>query len=155
VQTHTIGLAGGINTFAYVGGNPVSRIDPLGLQAMAPVIAWVGVDTAVPDPTDAAWPKWAFYGGAVGVAWAIDQLAFNKKTKDGSGSKPNDCPAGTLPIDVAKKKYGWDHDDVEGIKYGVNAAPDTWTGIAPDGVIWVGTPDGSGRSEGHYGEYLP
>ncbi len=67
LQSDPIGLGGGLNTYAYVGGNPVNYYDPDGEDAQAAATLWwstVVGDVLVPDPTDAALPKWAGYAAA-------------------------------------------------------------------------------------------
>lgn len=76
--------------------------------------------------------------------------------KDGSTSKPDNCPTGTLPIDKAKGKYGLSKDDVHKIKDAIpGVGGTTWTGIAPNGDVWTGGVDGVGENHGDYGTFLP
>ncbi|PCJ34069.1 MAG: hypothetical protein COA75_14225 [Cellvibrionales bacterium] len=65
VQSDPIGLSGGLNTYAYVGNNPIMKTDPLGL------VEWIGTQT-----TAAA----GEFGGAV-------IFTFNLETKCIKGKK--------------------------------------------------------------------
>ncbi len=67
------------NLYAFLRNNSVNNVDPLGQSVLAPVAGWIGTDCAVPDPTDAAWPKWAVYGIAICAAAAID-ACFTTRT---------------------------------------------------------------------------
>jgi len=66
-------------------------------------------------------------------------------------SKPKDCPPGTKPIN----KTGVSKAAVHGIKEGVQAKPEDWTGITPDGDVITTNPDGSAENHGPYKNYLP
>ncbi|MEL6117890.1 RHS repeat-associated core domain-containing protein [Photobacterium sp. SP02] len=156
IQRDPIGLRGGLNIYAYVGGNPTNYIDPYGRSAIAVVGGWIGTDTAIPDPTDAAWPKWVGYGVALGGAALIDWLIYNNEDSSQNEKKPKSCPSGTQDIDKAKKKYGWDKDTLHGIKdaaHGGMGTGKSWTGVAPDGTVGINE-GGEWSPQGHWEDLL-
>ncbi len=153
LQSDPLGPRAGVNPYTYVGNNPLIWSDPTGRNAV------LTTELGAEGGFVICGPACAVIGGAIGLGlgvWGTSELLNQlNEAKDGSESKPKDCPTGTLPIDQAKGKFGLNHGDVEAIKDNVDAAPTTWTGIAPNGDVWVGTPDGSGTNEGPFRDYIP
>jgi hypothetical protein len=74
-----LGFEAGINFYAFCGNDPVNRIDPTGLcEESTSLTAGLALilmpDFMTPDPSDAAWVKWAGYAGAFATVWLLDQV---------------------------------------------------------------------------------
>lgn len=82
------------------------------------------------------------------VVPAAIAVANAMMSKSKPGSKPKNCPAGTLPID---KYPGLSKDDVHDIKDAVGARPNDWTDIDPDGNVVTGDHNGDAVDNGPYG----
>jgi len=82
LESDPIGLDGGLNTYGYAMQNPLRYTDPTGESAVAGVLTGLGADTAVPDPSDAAWPKWAAWGALLAGAYVYDMCTDNESDEE-------------------------------------------------------------------------
>lgn len=132
-QSDPIGLAGGLNTYGYVGGNPLTWVDPFGLNAgTAQAGFWGGM--AVCGPYCGA------VGGVVGFGlgiWGVSEVTdyFNEQ----SDTEPSaDAPGCPTEADGYKPPKKWNGRKVKN----PNGKGSGWP--AKNGGVWIPTgPAGS------------
>lgn len=154
ITSDPIGLQGGLNTYAYVGNNPLRYIDPYGLNPATAEASAIG-------GTFVCGPACGVVGGLVGFglgAWGTNEFWnwYNNEDASQNEKKPKNCPSGTQDIDKAKKKYGWDKDKLHGIKdaaHGGMGTGKSWTGVAPDGTVGINE-GGEWSPQGHWEDLL-
>ena len=128
---------GDANIFRYVGNDPITWRDPLGLQDAGDASGGI-----LQIPID---------GIAIGAGLAIELWNLTHPSKDKESPKPapkpKDCPPGTKPVDQAKLPAGVKPHD---IKDWADQGATDWTGIAPNGDVIVNGPGGNAENLGPY-----
>jgi len=166
-QSDPIGLSGGVNTFSYVGGAPLTSADPTGLQASDSKCTWVGpvlVCQSVPSPTP-DWtdptpsraplsdlfapspllPTWNWDG----IKWPdwCDIITSAKPPKEAYNPKGAKAPGKPGPETGFK-------DPKKGDQWVRNPGGPGYGWLSGDGTVWVPTgPDSGSTGDAHGGSH--
>jgi len=161
-----IGERGGLDLYGYVGNDPINWYDSRGLTPAAAAAVLAGGGTALEGEEAGGWIVGGNFNPAVDIGigatalgtgiWAIWEYfkpAVPMPPVVHAQAKPKDCPPGTVPIDTPEGRKrlpkGVTPHGVKGELQGEGGGGATdWTGVAPNGDIITGAPDGSHINNG-------
>ncbi len=102
------------NRYVYANNNPYKYTDPDGESAVLILEGIIAADVAVPEPSDAAWPKWAGYAIGLGLAYGVDWVfsESNDEPGDWTGAEYDaETDAWYTPLSSGDPNGGDDNDD--------------------------------------------
>jgi len=126
-QSDPIGLAGGINTYGYVGGNPLNYVDPEGLSPRSDAIKWVFTKV---------WEGCKWVSKKVKSNDGSTKETITRKTPGADGGKSNQIIERDADGNVisrthtvtTKEEVVHQHQNQIGENGAVRQFPDEWTG---------------------------